>query len=217
MAQQALTLEFEFRNRRYQDAEVGLRAFADVLSQDISRGAPVLSKELRNFLDTVAEALAQRHSAPWGGTVVSSSPNLQKRSGAATQSIQESVEVTGNTLDTIRGGIGGVSYLKTHEYGATIRPKTAKYLTIPLPAALNANGTPKKKSARDWDRTFVLQSKAGNLLIVQRNGRSLTPLYLLKTEVKIPPRLQMGKTLEAGLPYFVDRAMDAMVKELMKE
>ena len=40
------------------------------------------------------------------------------------------------------------------------------------------------------------------------------PLYVLKTQVTIPPRLGMRKTLEAGVPYFVERAMDAIVKEV---
>ena len=81
---------------------------------------------------------------------------------------------------------------------------------------MNANGTPKKMSAREWDRTFVRRSKKGNLIIFTRSGKSLIPLYLLKKEVKIPPRLGMQKTLEVGLPRFVDKAMEAMLKEILK-
>jgi hypothetical protein len=97
-----------------------------------------------------------------------------------------------------------------------IRPKRAKYLTIPLPAALNANGTPKKSSARAWENTFVIRSKAGNLLIVQKNGTQITPLYVLKPEVYIPPRLGLGATARAGATLLADKLTDAILKELRK-
>lgn len=211
---EALTIEFEFRNQRFSSAEKGLRYYADTLEENIDRTGPVLSKELRSFLGNVAEALSQRHSKAWpGGT---GPQTLSKRAGGGMASIKQSITVTGKTLDDIIGSIGGDFYLRTHEFGATIRAKRVKFLTIPLPAALNANGTPKKMSAREWDRTFVRRSKKGNLIIFTRSGKSLIPLYLLKKEVKIPPRLGMQKTLEVGLPRFVDKAMEAMLKEILK-
>ena len=83
-----------------------------------------------------------------------------------------------------------------------------------LPAALNSHGTPRTKGPRDWQNTFVAKSKAGNLIIFQKRGSQIMPLYVLKTSVTIKPRLGMKKTLDAGLPYFVDRAMDAMVRDI---
>jgi hypothetical protein len=50
-------LSFEFRNQTYKDAEKGLKAFADTIARDWDGSAKVLSKELRSFLDQVAEAL----------------------------------------------------------------------------------------------------------------------------------------------------------------
>ena len=73
---------------------------------------------------------------------------------------------------------------------------------------------PLQSSPRSWPNTFCTTSKAGNLIIFQKRGTSIVPLYVLKTQVTIPPRLGMRKTLEAGVPYFVERAMDAMVKEV---
>lgn len=208
-----LTLEFEFRNKRFQDADKGLRAFATALKKDWDGSAKVLSLELRGFLDEVAAALADRHKQAWpGGTT----PNtLSKRSGALLNSIIESVNVAGETFDTIKGEIGGSRIARVHEFGAVIKPKKAKYLTIPLPAALNSNGTPIKQSARMWDKTFVARTKAGNLVIFRKVNTKVVPLYVLKTSVKIPPRLGMQRTLEAGLPYFIDSAMDAMVRAVM--
>jgi hypothetical protein len=208
-----IVIEFEFRNQRYRDAAKGLISFADKLQVEWKSLAPVLRRELKNYLDTVAEAMAQRHGNPWpGGTTTSS---LSRRSGALIAAIKDSVKITGTTFATIEGRIGvPLIYGSVQESGATIRPKRAKYLTVPLPAALNPDGTPKKRGARDWDNTFVIRSKNGSLLIVQKVGDQIVPLYVLRTEVTIPPRLQLGKTLQTGLPYFVDRSVEAMVNAL---
>ena len=210
---QNVVLGFQFRNQRYNDAQTGLRAFASFLERSPERATPALRKELTNYLDTVAHALSTRHGNSWPSGTTSMS--LSRRSGEAVRSIKKSVRVTGNSLNSMKGTIGGVHYLKTHEYGATIRPRKAKYLTIPIPEfALNPNGTPKKKSAREWKNTFVARSKKGNLLIFQKRGRKVVPLYVLKTQVRIPPRLKMGETLRSQMPYFVDKATDEMVREI---
>ncbi len=208
-----LSLDFSFRNKRYKDAEVGLRTFHRALKQDWDGSGKVLSRELRDFLITVTEALEQRHGAGWpGGT---RAKTLSKRSGEMLQSIVASVRVSGSSFDTITGEIGGSRIARVQEFGATITPKRAKYLTIPLPAALDSRGVPLKKSARDWQNTFVARSKAGNLIIFQKRGAGIMPLYVLKTSVTIPPRLGMQDTLRTGIPYFVDRAMDAMVRAVV--
>jgi hypothetical protein len=120
-------------------------------------------------------------------------------------------------MATVTGTIGSdLPYARIQEFGGTITPKKAKFLAIPLPAALNANGTPIKSSPRDWPNTFCAKSKAGNLLIFQRRGTQIVPLYVLKSSVYIPPRLGLKKTLDAGIPYFVERAMDQMVRNLQQ-
>jgi phage gpG-like protein len=151
-------LSFEFKNKRYTDAQAGLAAFAATLGHNVERAGPVLAKELRDWLDTVAEALAKRHGSPWpGGTT---EKTLSKRSGALVQSIKDSVEVTGTKLDDIQGRLGSaLPYAKIHETGGTITAKKSKYLTIPLPAALGPNGVPKKKSAKEWDNTFIAKPR----------------------------------------------------------
>ena len=213
----AFTVEFEFRGQRFEDAASGLRAFYDIIGKDWDGSARALNVELRSFLDQVVEAIVTRNSGAWpGGTTASS---LSKRSGALVAAIQSSVTVTGATFEAVQGSIGapGIIYAKIQETGGTIKAKNAKFLTIPLKAALNANGTPIMKSARDWPNTFVARSKAGNLIIFQKRGAQIVPLYVLKPSVVIPPRLGMRKSLDAGLPYFVDRAMDAIVRSVMEK
>ena len=207
-------ITFSFRNQRFTDASAGLRAFATALKRDWNGAAGVLSQEMRDFLNGVAQALASRHGNAWpGGTGARS---LSKRSGALVSAIVGSVKVNGTTFTTIEGSIGapGVAYAKIQETGGMIKPKSAKFLCIPLPAALDGNGLPLRASPRQWENTFVATSKAGNLIIFQKRASTIVPLYVLKDEVTIPPRLGMGDTLRAGLPYFVDHAVAAIMKAM---
>lgn len=209
-----ITFNIEFRNQRFEDAAKGLKYFSQALEKDWDGAAKKLSVELRAFLDLVSTAIIQRNSNPWPGGTTGTSLSL--RSGRSMQSIKDSIKVSGATFDTITGEIGGAWPLAVHEYGATINAKS-KLLTIPLPAALDSRGIPLKKSARDWDNTFVAKSKAGNLLIFQKRGSQIVPLYVLKSQVVIKPRLKMRDTINAGIPYFVDKAVDAIVKSIIKK
>lgn len=207
------TFQVRFRNKRYRDARKGLEAFAKQLGKDWNGSAKALSLELRNYLNSVAEALAQRHGAPWpGGTTQQS---LSKRTGNLVASIERSVTIKGQTFRSLQAYISVDFPGVIHEFGATITPKNAKYLTVPLPAALDSRGVPIKKSAREWDNTFVARTKAGNLIIFQNRGTQVVPLYVLKSSVTIPPRLGLRETVETGIPYFVERAMDSMVRNIM--
>lgn len=220
MARNEFKLGFEFRGRRFKDAQKGLNAFAEELGVAVSTLNPVIQRELKDMLDTVAAAMKARHSTPWtAGRKLPSGKRtgkLARRSGKLLRSIADSVKVTG-AGDEIKGEIGAKGFGATHERGATIRAKKAKFLTIPLPAALDSRGIPKKRRARDWPNTFVIKSKRGNLLIVQRKGKGLLPLYLLRKSVRIPPRLGLGATLEKAVPIFVDRLFDRLVREVNKK
>lgn len=210
MSDVKIDFDFQYRTKRFKDAEKGLRAFAGDIEKSAETAVPILRKEIQEFLTNVTEALAQRHGNPYpSGT---GPKTLSKRSGKAINRLRSSVKTSGNKLNDLQGQFSGPFYLKAQEYGAVIRPKRSKYLTIPLPAALNSNGTPKKKSAREWQNTFIQKSKKGNLIIFQKRGKDIVPLYVLKTQVRIPPRLGARETITKGLPYFVDKAVDAMLR-----
>lgn len=205
--------EVNWRNKRYRSAEDGLKSFGKSIEKSIAGTAPVMKRELKQFLIDITESLARRHGNPYpGGT---GAKTLSRRSGAMISKFKESVTVQGSNLDDIVGSFSGPHYARAQEYGATITARKAKYLTIPLPAALNSNGTPKKKSAREWKDTFVIKSKKGNLLIVQKQGSGILPLYVLKKQVKIPARLGVRETIAKGIPYFVDTVIEQMVKEVL--
>lgn len=74
-----------------------------------------------------------------------------------------------------------VVYAQIQEKGGTIKPRNRKYLTVPLPGI--------KGVAANFPDSFILKSKTGKLLIVERDGKGgLRPLFALKTQVQLPAR-----------------------------
>jgi hypothetical protein len=198
--------------------EVGGKTFADIeaafaqLGTELDRAfeqavvsvPPLLLASLRK----VAQQLQAIHGNPWNGGVVNSGSSLQRRSGEGLKSILESIRVM-NSGDIVTGHISAGS-LSFHETGGTIKATRSQYLTIPLPAAMDSRGVPLRERARQWDHTFVKRSKSGNLIIFRSlpGARQLTPLYLLKTSVKIKPRLRMAETLMGEMGYFETRLFE---------
>lgn len=140
---------------------------------------------------------------------------LQNRSGMLRRSF--GFGVTGGLKDgydlTLLVYSSGVKYARLQEYGGTIRPRRAKYLTIPLKDALTPSGVQRYSSARDLftyhpDQISVVRSpKSGKLFIVSdgrpgaktaKGKNSQTQwLYILKKSVTIPPRLGFRKTFKS--------------------
>lgn len=148
---------------------------------------------MTKYLRLIAGRVAGKHNKPWQPGANNS--RLNTRSGRGMKSVIESVEVKDGGPGEVIGLIGGVFYLATQEYGAVIRAKRSKYLTIPLPAALDSRGVPRKRSAREWANTFIKKSKAGNLIIFQKRAGGIVPLYVLKKSVRIPKRLGLRDEL----------------------
>lgn len=166
-------------------------------------------REMRKYLTTVVDALEERHGTPYNGS--SGGDVLHRRSGAGMRSLRNFIVLRRG--DQVTGHVRLNKYMKMHEHGGWIRAKNAQYLTIPLPPALNANGTPKKASARDWDKTFIARSRRGNLIIFRKEGRGVVPLYVLKKKVRIPARLGLRKELRKQRTG-MRRELIARIKEL---
>lgn len=102
------------------------------------------------------------------------------------------------------------------EMGGIIKARNAEYLAIPLPDALGANGKPRKLTARHWRKAFVQKSAAGELLLVQRRGRKLIPLYALKRYLHIKGDRAARRELKAKRPVFhkeLQRALRGMLDD----
>lgn len=70
-----------------------------------------------------------------------------------------------------------------HEYGMTITPKKAQYLTVPV------NPKAKGKKARDFSDLWTLKADSGELFLCRDTGKdSFEVLFWLTKSVKIPER-----------------------------
>ncbi len=130
---------------------------------------------------------------------------LKRRTGALAQSVRWKLRKYG--LGFKLTAESGVPYGTIQEHGGTIVPIRAKYLTIPLPAALTSAGV-LRKPAREWSNTFVQRSSSGNLIIFQNRGNKIIPLFILKKKVKIKPTHWASQSVTATeglIPQYVKR------------
>src|SRR5574342_211372 len=93
-----------------------------------------------------------------------------------------------------------VTIAYVHEYGATIRPKTAQWLTIPLiPAAKN------KRAGDFGDELFFYQPKGKDYaFLARKKGDGEENVFILMKEVTIPER----SFLRTGFDQNVNKIMD---------
>ncbi len=107
-------------------------------------------------------------------------------------------------------GKKGVKYASILEKGGTIRPKKAKALTIPLPGV--------KGKASNFPDSFIIKSKAGNALIVQKKGKSgLKPLFVLKKSVKIPAFHWLSDSIKDMKPDLFRSLKPVELLKIMKQ
>lgn len=130
------------------------------------------------------------------------SGRIKSRNGAMRNQLKSGRRPKGSgTPGTVSETFLVRSWIAIHETGGTITPKQSRYLTIPMPAALRADGTLKRRSAASWSgryKTFVLTSKKGNKFIAYRKrDGSLVLLYHLAPEVRMKKRLDLLRAIKA--------------------
>lgn len=213
--------EFDFNvsvgGKRFENAALGLQFLAARSQQAVLDLSPIARREMVDVLDTVVAAMRQRHSTRWrwGKRLPEGDAKgkLARRSGKSLAGLSKRIR---GGRDVFEGSITVPFPLSVHETGAVIR-KRGKLLAIPLEAALDSRGVPKKRGPRAWRNTFVAKSRRGNLLIFQKKpGGKIVPLYVLKDKVRIPRRLGVGVTLEKAAPVYIERVFEKAVKKLAK-
>lgn len=185
------------------------RATLERLGGALGRLPATLAIRLRRQLEVAAARFASFYTAKR----LSGRPGLKRRTGGLARALDW--EATGETLTDLNARIffrgsgpgGPLRLVWAHEHGATIRPRRRQWLTVPLPEALTAAGVPRRSSARAWENTFVQRSRRGNLLIFQKRGRGIVPLYVLRKSVEIPARLDFR---QLGRQRFVPLALARM-------
>lgn len=126
---------------------------------------------------------------------------LKVRSGRLRSSITNRVFLSGKDL---AGQVGtNVVYAKIHEIGGTLIPKNSRFLTVPLSAAKTPAGVTRfsarqvisNPSAYGYQGTFFRK----HILFGKKTNR-ITPLFVLKSSVKIPRRSYMQPALGETKP-----------------
>ena len=206
-----MALQTKYRGRVQEVPSKAIDRFLERLTpRNFDHALRFVELEMRKYLTAVVDALTERHGKPWSSSRIGAD-TLSKRSGKGLASLRNFM--VRRSANDVTGHVRLNRYMMMHETGGTIRAKNAKYLTIPLPAALNADGTPKKRRARDWNNTFVIKGKKrGTLVIMQKVGRGAVPLYALKKRVRIPRRLGLAKELRSKRPAFRRTVLDRIME-----
>ena len=127
---------------------------------------------------------------------------LARRTGTLARSW--GVEVFGESIRSLRGVVFSTArHARIHEQGGVVRPVHAKMLAIPLqamrtPAGVARFHTPLRLTLKGaFFKTWIQKSKRGNLILMgQKTKRSEpVPLFVLKRQVTIPPRMGAERLL----------------------
>lgn len=144
------------------------------------------------------------------------------RSGKMKRSLDKGLQVFGGIrVNDIHAHFVVPEYVAAHEYGAKILPKKAKVLCIPLPSALRADGTPKRRYPALWKPmgTFSYKSKkTGKAYLAYKDGRSgkLVILYAFVDFVQLKERLGLRKHYRDMLPILLAAWEGIIAEEMAK-
>lgn len=128
-------------------------------------------------------------------TVVNRLPDVGKRA-----SLLNGRKVEVGALKGEHAWLAGI-----HEYGCTIHPQNAKYLTVPcFPKAVG-------KSARDFPDLWTYTSQSGEKFLCRDTGpKTFECLFWLTTEVVIPERAFLRNGHDANIDDVMKRAERAV-------
>lgn len=169
----------------------GLEERARLMPQELNDALTVYGISLGNYAEG-------KFSHGYSATASKGRNYLQNRSGAGRRSFGFNVTGGGAAVDL--EFFTTQAYIASQEFGATIKPKTATYLTIPLEGNLNPSGEPYETASESIELgAFFYESQNGNLFIVQEEAGELEFLfYLTRGPVEIPKRLGVGDYIERG-------------------
>lgn len=196
---------------------------------------PIVAAEFERFGLVWQSTMIERTGRPWrpGGQIASGSGYKgapQTRSGQLRRSMDTELEPGAKLGDLklymfsdnrIAGRVGIIQELGTKGRNPAspipdITPKRARYLTIPLDAALTESGLPKRglRTAGDWIRSegaFFFRSSTEKLYLARETeSGEIELLFRLVRKVQLYPRLGMARTAERLLPSLVGRLPDAL-------
>jgi phage gpG-like protein len=154
-----------------------LRAHLGVLARRAKDRRPLMEEAGRYMVNTAIPRIFRAGGPGWPAVARGGRPLRD------TGRLQSSITYRAGN-DLVVGT--NLIYSRIHQEGGTIRAKSGKYLAIPLPTLSVSER--RTKGPRDFPNTFIARSRAGNLIVFQRNGSAVRPLFVLKTSVTIKRR-----------------------------
>lgn len=106
-----------------------------------------------------------------------------------------------------------VPYANIHETGGTIKPKNAKYLTIPTSANKTGAGQTRYSAPELFDSFKNKAFFANDMLFLKQKG-GVKPMFSLKKRVEIPERKYLSRTLEQTQRKVMNRLLAGVNKGL---
>ena len=126
------------------------------------------------------------------------------RTRALSRSLHEEVSMQGSSVAVSEIGTN-IEHAAIHEFGGVVRPKTAKYLAIPVG---NYKGSPRKHPSLRLRKTA-----GGNLVMVDETGRVQ---YVLKTSVTVPAQPYLRPAFDEHKDESIDDMGRAFKAQVMK-
>lgn len=149
------------------------------MAEEIVIGKEALMRKFRAMKD-VAQGLTLTRTVQAGSKPIlnAAKANIKDQGLIRTRALSRSLheEVSMQSASVAVSEIGtNVEYAALHEFGGVVRPKTAKYLAVPV-------GSYKGSPSKHQDLKIRI-TNAGNLVMVDPSGRVQ---YVLKTSVMVP-------------------------------
>jgi hypothetical protein len=119
------------------------------------------------------------------------------------------VGVFGEDNYQYENGADLVTIAGVHEYGMTIRPKQAKYLTIPL--VPEAKG---KRAGEFRDLVPIGLNDGGNGVLARVDGDNIQPVFALVKSVTIPERSFLRTGFDDNVEKIVDK-IESMIFDVL--
>lgn len=164
---------------------------------------PEIRRAARPHMDQISQHLATYAREHFEDSGLHVRTGDLRRSEAALPTTEDERGVYGGMVAS-----QGLPYGPAQEFGATIFPVNAQFLTIPLDEALTAAGVP-RFSAREAEdagyKTFI----RGRIIYGLKDG-ILYPLFLLVSSVTIPARPFVGPVLKANQSYVEEELQKAV-------
>lgn len=183
------------------------------MSEEIVIGKTALIRKFRAMKE-VAQGLTLARTVQAGSkTILNAAKDNIKRQGlirtrTLSRSIHEEISMQGSSVAVAEIGTN-IEYAAIHEFGGVVRPKTAKYLAVPVG---HYKGSPRKHP-----RLKLRKTAGGTLVMVDGSGRVQ---YVLKKSVEVPAQPYLRPAFDEHKDEALDdmgRAFKALVMKAAEE